>query len=273
MLFRRTLPKKADMFVQTKRPKLFPVLSRYYKPVFLFRTLGIVTIGVLLMISAALIFTPSPLTATSVRQAETGPSINDPTTMSTKGRDDSNYNDQSYDNQTYNNQTYYDPRPIDIQPLIRLIDTSPSLSPQSIQTSGLGIGAISSQIIGTQQNIANQMQGCVNNARQMANQIINLKNQQKQIQSHIDSMRQREFDIDTSTDSGQRSRDALDRQIQQLQDQSDALDRAISNAQQAYNTSNDNCQQRVDQLKQNREDAESNLDDAFSKGMDIQIPF
>jgi hypothetical protein len=135
------------------------------------------------------------------------------------------------------------------------------------------VAGISGQIVSTQQQIGNQMQNCVNNARSGANQIIGMKNQQKQMQAQIDSLNDQIWKIDTSTPGGQRRHDAMDTQIQQMQKNLDNYNDSISKTQDQYNTNNDHCKQNVDNWMQVREDQEGKLNDAFNQSMDIQIPY
>lgn len=140
------------------------------------------------------------------------------------------------------------------------------------QTGAQNIGGIASQLIAIQQQIANQMQGCVSNAQQMANQIIALQNQQKQLQAQIDSLNNQSMNIDTSTQSGQSQQNAINQQITQLQQESDNLGNNINTAQDNFNSANGQCQQNVSNLEQQRGTLEGNLDDAFNNAMNIQFP-
>jgi len=296
MYFHQKLPKKADIVILSKKTTPF---RTYYKPLKAVQKFGIILSGVVLLFGATLFFLPQQQGNTLFSPSHTQAEMANNNLMPWGGHGNDDW--KAYRN-NYNNQTTASV-PAPITPFPQYSDTNPSpnypstnfavntmpfipvqqqftatpiaiVSPEPPinQPTGQNIGGISSQIIAIQQQISGQMQSCVTNARQMANHIIALNNQQKQLQNIIDALNNQANNIDTSTTAGQRQQDTINNKIQQLQQQSDQLGNMISNAQDTFNNSNDQCQQNVSQLEQNRSDMESKLDDAFNNAMNIQFP-
>ncbi|HSX08571.1 MAG TPA: hypothetical protein VLF93_00270 [Candidatus Saccharimonadales bacterium] len=288
MIF-RTLSKKADIFVISKRRHL---LGWHYKPLTKLQTTGLALIGALLVFNTIMLL-PTNQAQPSVKEAENANMYG--------------WGNNSQDNYTNQSRDSYVHTPVNFAPFPSnnvtmsspptVISPEPPISPvpdttlvvdnttqnqqfqpvQPIQQNGQNIPAISAQIIATQQQISGFMQRCALNARLMANQIIQLKNQQKQLQNQLDALNnQQQPNFDTSTPQGQQQQQAWQQRQQQkqqqLQQQIDALGNSIDNAQNNMNNASDQCHQNVSQLEQNRETLEGNLDDAFNNAMNIQIP-
>ena len=263
--------KQADIFVKSKRLSLF---SSSYKPKTGIKIFSIVALGTAILFEGAFILAQHPhmTPSASITAAE---SAHD--------------KDWASDNKSKANQTVINAMPnIAISeasitnpappPIFTPSFTMPSIAtftsttPQTSQPNTQNIAGISAQIVATQQQIAAQMQTCINNGIQMANQITTLTNQQKQLQAQIDSLNTQSGNIDTSKSGGQQQQDAINNRIQQLQQMSDQLSNTINNATDTFNNANSQCQQNVSNLEQNRGQLESNLDDSFNNAMNIQLP-
>lgn len=283
MLFKRRLPKKADIFIQSNRGS---TQKTYYK---LFKNFSMVSIllGSLVVLFGTAVFIMPGKQLDSAAQAMIvcplmpnggnghwcnnrwhNHNANDPD------------NDGDNDNQKADEAITVTPFPTDnfavnIPTFMPIQTQMPSVQTLTLTTppsSGQSISGISSQIIAVQQQIGGQMQVCIDNAMKMATQIVALMNQQKQLQAQIDALNNQANNIDTSTQAGQNKQNAINQRIQQLQTQSDNLGTAINNAQNNMNTANSQCQDTVNNLEQNRGQLESNLDDAFTNAMNIQLP-
>jgi uncharacterized phage infection (PIP) family protein YhgE len=301
-LFRKSIPKKADIFTQSKNDKFY---NLSYKPFKYAKKLGIIISSVVVLFGAAVIFVPGQQVSKAAMAMIACPLQNNGNNFGCN-----NWNSNWWANQNWNNGNHYgqigravsnndnngddntyctvNTTPINSTPFPQnnfvvatnpVVQPLPNISPvpQINGQNGQDIGGISSQLTAIQQQIAQQMQACANNAVQMANQIIQLQNQQKQLQQQIDAVNNQQMpNFDTSTTQGQQQQQAWQQQQQQkqqqLQSQNDALSNAISNAQNNMNNTNGQCQQNVSQLEQNRGQLESNLDQAFSNAMNIQIP-
>jgi hypothetical protein len=268
MFTNSSLPKKADIFVKTKRLKFFP---SYYKPSNRRKIGGIVLSCIVIFFSATMLFAPyqqsnrqtaTPLMTPVIPETSPTPTpVTVDTTNSQIGSPSSLITISPIPSNPLQNQL----------PNLAPPSPAPSIAPLP-QPNGQSISDLSSQIIATQQQISTQMQNCVNNATQMANQIIVLKNQLPPLQTQIDTVINTSAGIDASTPAGAQQQAALDQRRQQLQTQIDNLNNAILNAQNNFNTANGQCQQTVSQTEQQRETQEQNLDTAFGNAMNIQIP-
>ena len=281
MLFNRRLPKKADIFIQSKRSS---TQKAYYK---LFKNFSMVSIllGSVVLFGAAVFIMPGKQldsAAQAMIACPLMPSGSNGHWCSNRWPNHNSNdpdNDGDNDNQKANEAVTVTPFPTDnfavnIPTFMPIQTQMPSvqtliLTPPS---SGQSISGISSQIVAVQQQIGGQMQACVGNAMKMATQIVALMNQQKQLQAQIDSLNNQANNIDTGTQAGQNKQNAINQRIQQLQTQSDNLGTAINNAQNNMNTANSQCQDIVSNLEQNRGQIESNLDDVFNNAMSIQLP-
>ncbi|MGH7204205.1 MAG: hypothetical protein ACREHC_07215 [Candidatus Levyibacteriota bacterium] len=286
MLFRRKLPNKAIIFKKSGKQAYSKKLFNNYKTMISFKTFGIVTTGALLVLTGVLAYKPTLVPAPTVKEAQkTAPLTQshgkvlhgDGYDGSDNGYyDTSAYGDNGSDYNNYNSNGYYDIQPISVSPLLNNYDSysyvNPSISYANTQP-GSGINGIASQLLANQQNTTNQMQSCINNARQMANQLNALKSQEVQVQHQLDSLNNQLSNIDTSTPGGQQRQDALNSQIRQLQNKIDQIDNTGSQGESNYNNQVNKCQQTVSQLEQHREDLESQLDNNFSDSLNnIQIP-
>lgn len=266
MRMNKPLPKTADIFIQSKKPRSSH-LNKFHKPskpallATLFLTIIYILLGLFSLITSE---HTSFHAASMVKQAENAP---------TSGWDPNQSSPSSDFTGISPEPSVAIPSPLPSQAQVTS-NNVPSITPiPSIpQSGGQDISGISAQIISTQQQIATQMQTCVTNAQQMANQIIALKNQQQQIQSQRDALNNQSSNINSSTPEGQRQQEAINAQMDNLNQQMDNVGNAIDTAQSNASTANGNCSNTVSQLEQQRSNQEGDLDNAFSNAMDIQMP-
>ena len=259
-MLKHKIPSKGEIYTHKNSTKKLRLPLRNYKPSPLIKTGGIVVATTVILLGVGMLFVP---TKESLKQvAPTVSAINAANTTADGCRW---VNTTAQGNRNGCEPVYIQP----IQPI-----AYPTPTPYSMpQPGGQDGSGISGQIISIQQQINNQMQSCINYARQEANQIIDMKNYAQQLQNQIDSLNNQINNIDTSTPAGQARHDQLTAQVQQIQNHMDSVNTGINNARDQYSQTNDTCNQRVNDLKQSREDAEGKLDDAFNQAMDIQIPY
>jgi hypothetical protein len=295
MLFSRSIPKKADIFTQSKSAGSY---RSYYKPFNKIKIFSLIIGTFILLFGVAVFLVPGQQVSNAARamiacplqpnngngngcnnqwwnnqnQNWNGNDSDNDGDIDTNGDENVNVTPVNFtpNNFTVNTTPF---TPIQTQiPAVEPISTSNTLITNTNQPNGGNISGISQQLIAIQQQIGGQMQACVNNANKAAQQIVSLMNQQKQLQAQIDALNNQANNIDTSTPAGQNKQNAINQRIQQLQQQSDNLGNAISNAQDNMNNANSQCQDNVSNLEQNRGTLEGNLDDAFNNAMNIQLP-
>lgn len=133
------------------------------------------------------------------------------------------------------------------------------------------IGALTSEINRIQNQMVQQMQSCVQLARQAQNEIGSLKSQERQLQEAINAANRDINKMNTNTDVARKEKFERQQRRDQLQFQRNQLNNRISQTRQSFYRNKSECQNSVYRLQSQKRILENQLSTAFNRSVTVNF--